>query len=220
MGKLIIDLIDIKEDVNLEKAQSVLDIFMKEMAKFSAGLKVLNAKIDILNDEFQRTYQYNPIEHIKSRIKTPKSAIAKLIRRNLSIESLDSYYSLTDIAGMRIVCSFIDDIYLLADIIKKQSDLEILEIKDYIKNPKKSGYRSLHLILNVPVYFTNEISKVKIELQIRTVAMDFWASLEHKLHYKNENANYEELLNELRVCSEHVNQMDIEMAILNRKINK
>ena len=153
---------------------------------YNAALKEVGTKLEILNDEFQHVHQYNPIEHIKTRIKTPESIVKKLRRygHETSIENMVRY--INDIAGVRLICSFTSDIYRLAEMIGNQSDLKVLSIKDYIKNPKPSGYRSLHLIVQVPIFLQNTKKLVTVEVQLRTIAMDFWASLEHKMRYKKQ----------------------------------
>ena len=151
---------------------------------YNAALKEVGTKLEILNDEFQHVHQYNPIEHIKTRIKTPDSIVKKLKRygHETSIENMVRYVN--DIAGVRLICSFTSDIYRLAEMIGNQSDLKVLSIKDYIKNPKESGYKSYHMLVSVPIFLSDSVVDTKVEIQIRTIAMDFWASLEHKMRYK------------------------------------
>ena len=154
---------------------------------YQSALKQIETKMQILNDEFQRVHQYNPIEHIKWRLKTPESIVKKLKRGGYesTIDNMVKYVN--DIAGIRIICSFTSDIYRLADMISKQRDIKVIRVKDYITFPKASGYKSYHLIVTVPVYLSDRVvENTKVEIQIRTVAMDFWASLEHKIHYKFE----------------------------------
>ena len=155
---------------------------------YKSALKEVGTKIEILSDEFQYIHKYNPIEHVKSRIKSPESIVKKLRRDGYesTLENMVRYVN--DIAGIRIICSFTSDIYRIADMIAKQSDLKILSFKDYIKKPKESGYKSYHMILTVPIFLSNQVVDTKVELQIRTVAQDFWASLEHKIYYKFEKS--------------------------------
>ena len=186
---------------------------------YNSALKEVRTKVEILNDEFQQVHQYNPIEYIKSRIKTPESIVKKLKRYGYesSIDNMVNYVN--DIAGIRIVCSFTSDIYKLAEMIGKQNDLTVISIKDYIKNPKQSGYRSLHLIVRVPIFLQNEKCLMKVEVQLRTIAMDFWASLEHKLRYKKEIPEFEKdsLQKELFECAQMINTLDQRMeAVKNR----
>ena len=158
--------------------------FEKIMLIYKSAMKVLKTKFDILNEEFDNFCEYNPIDHITERIKSPDSIIEKMTKRELELTYKNLVEQINDIAGMRIICSFKDDIFKIVDIIENFQDIEIIERKDYITNPKQSGYSSYHMVVKVPVTFTDKTIYVKVELQIRTVAMDFWASLEHKLKYK------------------------------------
>lgn len=185
---------------------------------YDAALKEVNTKLEILNNEFKLAHQYNPIEHITSRIKTPQS-IAKKIRHNkkeLTIENIVKYVN--DVAGIRIICSFTSDIYRIADLIAKQSDIKVLKVKDYIMCPKENGYTSYHMIVSIPVYLTDRTVDTKVEIQIRTIAMDFWASLEHKIYYKFEGNAPEHIRKELRECSDIVAYLDQKMLSLNEEI--
>ena len=185
---------------------------------YNAALKQIETKMEILNDEFQHVHQYNPIEHIKSRMKTPASIVKKLRRYGYesTIENMVNY--INDIAGIRIICSFTSDIYRIADMIREQMDLKLVAIKDYITYPKASGYRSYHMIVTVPVYLSDRIVDTKVEIQIRTVAMDFWASLEHKIHYKLEGDAPDHIRNELVECARMVADLDARMLALNDEI--
>lgn len=185
---------------------------------YTAALKQVQTKMEILNDEFQHVHRYNPIEHIKSRIKTPESIVKKLKRGGYesTIENMIKYVN--DIAGIRIICSFTSDIYRIADMIAEQKDIKILSVKDYITYPKASGYKSYHMLVSVPVYLSDRIVDTKVEIQIRTVAMDFWASLEHKMHYKFEGDAPEHIKNELIECARMVSDLDARMLSLNEEI--
>ncbi|MGN1147169.1 MAG: GTP pyrophosphokinase family protein [Lachnospiraceae bacterium] len=185
---------------------------------YTAALKQVQTKMEILNDEFQHVHRYNPIEHIKSRIKTPESIVKKLKRGGYesTIENMIKYVN--DIAGIRIICSFTSDIYRIADMIAEQKDIRILSVKDYITYPKASGYKSYHMLVSVPVYLSDRIVDTKVEIQIRTVAMDFWASLEHKMHYKFEGDAPEHIKNELIECARMVSDLDARMLSLNEEI--
>lgn len=185
---------------------------------YSAALRQIETKMEILNDEFQHVHQYNPIEHIKARIKTPESIVKKLKRNGYesTIENMVKY--INDIAGIRIICSFTSDIYRIADMISEQRDIKVLAVKDYITFPKASGYKSYHMIVTVPVYLSDRTVDTKIEIQIRTVAMDFWASLEHKIHYKFEGDAPEHIKNELVECAKLVADLDARMLSLNDEI--
>ncbi len=186
---------------------------------YNAALKQIETKMEILNDEFQHVHQYNPIEHIKSRIKTPESIVKKLKRHGYesTIENMVKY--INDIAGIRIICSFTSDIYRIAEMIREQKDIKVIATKDYITYPKASGYRSYHMIVTVPVYLSDRIADTKVEVQIRTVAMDFWASLEHKIHYKLEGDAPEHIKSELIECARMVMDLDARMLSLNEEIN-
>ena len=185
---------------------------------YQSALKQVETKIDILNGEFQHRHKYNPIEHVKSRIKTPESIVKKLKRHGYesSIENMVRYVN--DIAGIRISCSFTSDIYLIADMISKQNDLTILARRDYMKNPKKSGYRSYHMLVTTPVFLSDSIIDTKVEIQIRTIAMDFWASLEHQIHYKASHEVPDCVVGELRECADIISQTDQRMQRLSKQI--
>ena len=185
---------------------------------YNAALKQVQTKMEILNDEFQRVHRYNPIEHIKARIKSSESIVKKLKRYGYesTIENMITYVN--DIAGIRIICSFTSDIYRIADMVANQKDIKVLSIKDYITYPKASGYKSYHMILSVPVYLSDRIEETKVEMQIRTVAMDFWASLEHKMHYKFEGDAPQRIKDELVECAHMVSDLDARMLSLNEEI--
>ena len=185
---------------------------------YNAALKQIQTKIEILNEEFQEVHRYNPIEHVKARVKGPESIVKKLKRNGYesTIENMVRYVN--DIAGIRIICSFTSDIYRIAEMISSQKDIQVLTIKDYIMNPKDSGYRSYHMIVSLPVYLSDRIVNVKVEIQIRTVAMDFWASLEHKIQYKFEGKAPGHINEELTECAEMVANLDARMLQLNEEI--
>ena len=197
-----------------------VDSWKTVMFLYNSALKEVGTKLEILNDEFQHVHRYNPIEHIKTRIKTPESIVKKLRRygHETSIENMVRYVN--DIAGIRISCSFTSDIYLIADMISKQNDLTILARRDYMKNPKKSGYRSYHMLVTTPVFLSDSIIDTKVEIQIRTVAQDFWATLEHKMHYKFEGDGPDYITKELRECARYVAELDTRMEELNNEIQK
>ncbi|MBQ8802514.1 MAG: GTP pyrophosphokinase family protein [Tyzzerella sp.] len=197
-----------------------VDSWKTIMFLYNAALKEVGTKLEILNDEFQHVHQYNPIEHIKTRIKTPESIVKKLKKYGYetSVENMIKY--INDIAGVRIICSFTSDIYRLAGMIGNQSDLKVLSIKDYIKNPKESGYKSYHMLVAVPIFLSDSVVETKVEIQIRTVAMDFWASLEHKIYYKFEGHAPEYISQELVECAEMVSKLDEKMLLLNDAIQE
>ncbi len=197
-----------------------VDSWKTVMFLYNAALKEVGTKLEILNDEFQHVHKYNPIEHIKTRIKKPESIVKKLKKYGYetSIENMVKY--INDIAGVRLICSFTSDIYRLAAMIGNQSDLKVLSIKDYIKNPKDSGYKSYHMLVSVPIYLSDSVVETKVEIQIRTIAMDFWASLEHKIYYKFEGHAPEFISHELKECADMVSALDERMLILNEQIQK
>ena len=185
---------------------------------YNAALRQIQTKMEILNDEFQHVHQYNPIEHIKARMKTPESIVKKLKRNGYesTIDNMVKY--INDIAGIRIICSFTSDIYRIADMISEQKDINVIAVKDYITFPKASGYKSYHMIVTVPVFLSDRTVDTKVEIQIRTVAMDFWASLEHKIHYKFEGDAPEHIRTELVECAKLVADLDDRMLSLNDEI--
>ena len=187
---------------------------------YNSALKQISTKLEILNDEFQHVHRYNPIEHIKSRIKTPESIVKKLKKHGYESTIGNMVRYVNDIAGIRVICSFTSDIYQIADMISNQSDINVISVKDYIVNPKPSGYKSYHMIVTVPVYLSDRIEQTKVEIQIRTVAMDFWASLEHKIHYKFEGNAPDRIKEQLVECSRIVSDLDDRMLSLNKEIQK
>lgn len=194
------------------------DSWKTMMFLYNAALKEVETKLNILNDEFRHVHKYNPIEHIKTRIKTPESIVKKLRRGGYetSIENMVEYVN--DIAGVRLICSFTSDIYRLGDMIGSQGDLKVLMIKNYIQNPKDSGYKSYHMLVSVPVYLSDGAVDTKVEIQIRTIAMDFWASLEHKIYYKFEGNAPEYISRDLQECATMVSELDDKMLQLNEEI--
>ncbi|MFG6384842.1 MAG: GTP pyrophosphokinase family protein [Lachnospiraceae bacterium] len=185
---------------------------------YNSALKEVGTKVEILNDEFRHVHKYNPIEYIKTRIKTPESIVKKLKRHGYESTIDNMVNHVNDIAGVRVVCSFTSDIYRLAEMIGRQNDLTVVSIKDYIKNPKDSGYKSYHMLVTVPIFLTNGVVDTKVEIQIRTIAMDFWASLEHKIYYKFEGNAPEYISQDLRECAEIVSKLDAKMLSLNEAI--
>ena len=195
-----------------------IDTWEEVILIYNAALKMIETRMAILNDEFQHVHQYNPIEHIKARIKTPESIVKKLKRdgRESTIENMIKYVN--DIAGIRIICSFTSDIYRIVDMLGEQRDIHVIAVKDYITFPKTSGYKSYHMIVTVPVYLSDKTVDAKVEIQIRTVAMDFWASLEHKIHYKLEGDAPEHIRSELVECAKMVTDLDARMLKLNEEL--
>ena len=190
------------------------------MFLYNSALKEVTTKLEILNDEFKHIHKYDPIEYIKSRIKTPESIVKKLKRHSLDINVDNMINHINDIAGVRIVCSFTSDIYRVAEMVGKQNDLTVISVKDYIRNPKASGYQSYHMLVSVPIFIGEKVVDTKVEIQIRTIGMDFWASLEHKIYYKFEGRAPERISHELRECAAIVSMMDAKMLQLNEEIIK
>lgn len=199
---------------------SDVDSWKEVILVYSSALKEIGTKLEILNDEFQHVHQYNPIEHIKSRIKTSESIVKKLKKHGYesTIDNMIRY--INDIAGIRIICSFTTDIYRIAEMLERQSDINILSVKDYIKRPKPSGYKSYHMIVSIPIYLSEKRVDAKVEIQIRTVAMDFWASLEHKIYYKFEGNAPDYISKDLRECAQMVSTLDEKMLSLNEAIKR
>ncbi len=202
----------------VEERGNDVDSWEEVVLIYNSALKEIGTKLEILNDEFQHVHQYNPIEHIKSRIKTPQSIVQKLKKHGYesTIDNMVRYVN--DIAGVRVICSFTSDIYRIAEMIINQNDIKVISVKDYILNPKPSGYKSYHLIVTVPIFLSDRIVDTKVEIQIRTVAMDFWASLEHKIHYKFEGNAPKHIQQELIECAQMVSDLDARMLSLNEQI--
>jgi len=198
---------------------SQVDSWKEVILIYNSALKEIGTKLEILNDEFQHVHRYNPIEHIKSRIKTSESIVKKLKRHGYesTIENMVKYVN--DIAGIRIICSFTSDIYRIAEMLRNQNDIKVYSVKDYIKNPKPSGYKSYHMLITVPIFLSDRIVDAKVEVQIRTVAMDFWASLEHKIHYKFEGNAPAHIKEELVECSRMVSDLDARMLAINEEVH-
>ncbi len=204
---------------NKEAAIEKFQDFQKFMMMYNCAIKEVRTKFEVLNDELSVTSNRNPIQMIKSRIKSPFSIMEKLERRNFEI-SMDSILNnLNDVAGVRIICAFVNDIYDIADMFSSQDDITVLEIKDYIKNPKPNGYRSYHMIVEVPVFFTDCKKNLKVEVQLRTIAMDFWASLEHSMKYKKDIDDADTIMRELKSCADSIAETDLQMQSINDKIN-
>ena len=192
--------------------------FQQIMMMYSCAIREVKTKLEVLNDELSVRNQRNPIEMIKSRVKKPASIVEKLQRKGVEV-TLDSMMrNLDDIAGVRVICSFLDDIYQVADMLARQDDVDVIEVKDYIESPKDNGYRSYHMIVEVPVFFSDAKRKIRVEVQIRTIAMDFWASLDHQLKYKKEFMDSDEISEELRQCADVIAQTDEKMLSIRRSI--
>lgn len=184
------------------------------MCFYQSGIDQLTVKLQILSNEFQVGYDRNPIKDISSRVKSPESILEKMQRKNIPFTMSCMMNYIHDIAGIRVICPLISDVYYVGKMLANQSDIEVIETKDYITSPKKNGYRSLHLIVMVDVYFSDQKRRVPVEIQIRTIAMDFWASLEHQLRYKKDREFTEEMENELKTCAELMSDADVRMQKL------
>lgn len=194
------------------------DEWNRALLLYDSVLREINTKLKILNNEFKQAHQYNPIEHITSRIKSPES-IARKIRKKgleLTVENIVKYVN--DVAGVRIICSFTSDIYRIASSISNQDDVTVLRVKDYIANPKPNGYMSYHMIVSIPIFLTNDVIDTKVEIQIRTIAMDFWASLEHKIYYKFEGKAPAGIKDELKECANIISFLDEKMLSINESV--
>lgn len=187
---------------------------------YNSALKEIATKIEILNNEFMHVHNYSPIEHVKSRIKSPESIVKKLKRNGYEATIENMLEQLNDIAGIRIICSFTSDIYRIAQMITRQRDVSVLQVKDYIANPKPNGYKSYHMVVSIPIYLSDGAVDTKVEIQIRTIAMDFWASLEHKIYYKFEGNAPDHLKEELKACADRVSILDEKMLSLNDSIKQ
>lgn len=214
--------IDALRDNDPEAVMLQLRTLMQQIRRmflvYEFGIKALSTKIEILRQEFEQGHDYSPIEHVRSRLKTPEGVMRKALRRGSALTVEAIRHEITDIAGIRITCSFVSDVYWIAEMLSKQSDVTVLETKDYIADPKANGYRSLHLIVQVPVFLSQEIEHVTVELQIRTIAMDFWASMEHKLSYKYDANMPEHLVEQITATADIAAELDERMGRMRQEI--
>ena len=197
---------------------SMVQPFMTLLMQYRCAIREMETKLNVLNEEFSLRYERNPIESIESRVKDMSSILEKMERKGyeLSVENIEA--RLNDVAGIRVICSFVEDIYYLADMLSAQDDLEVLKIKDYIKRPKANGYRSLHLIIQIPIFLSDQKRYMKVEVQFRTIAMDFWASLDHQLKYKKELVDGTDISRELKDCADVIAQTDEKMLDIRKRI--
>src|SRR5699024_9014672 len=209
--------------IEKQLSKEALDAMRRKVTRFGMAYKFaleeISTKVRILQEEFRLVHDYNPIEHVNTRVKSAESLIRKVQRKGLpwSLDVIQE--NIKDIAGIRIVCSFESDIYRIAEMIQAQSDVEVIEVKDYIKNPKPNGYKSLHMIVKIPVFMSDRVTDVYVEMQIRTIAMEFWASLEHKIYYKYDKQIPEHLTNQLKEAADSVSDLDRKMEQINHEIN-
>jgi putative GTP pyrophosphokinase len=205
--------------LNKEFVENLREQFTRFGLVYKFALEEISTKVNILKDEFRLIHDYNPIEHVNTRIKSAESLIRKIQKKNIpfSLEAIKE--NIRDIAGIRIICSFVSDIYRISEMIQAQSDIEVVEVKDYIKNPKPNGYQSLHIVMKIPVFMSDRVERVFVEMQIRTIAMDFWASLEHKIYYKYNKQIPEHLTKQLKEAADTVAELDRKMEDINNEIN-
>ncbi|MBO1751470.1 GTP pyrophosphokinase family protein [Actinotalea sp. BY-33] len=193
--------------------------FTRFMLQYQFGIDEVSTKISILREEFRHLHDYNPIEHVSARLKSPDSLIAKVARKGCDPSFAAIRENITDIAGIRVTCSFTSDVYRVRDMLAAQSDITVLDVKDYVAEPKPNGYRSLHVLLEIPVFLSRSVVPVTVEVQIRTIAMDFWASLEHKIYYKYDKEVPDDVLADLREAAEQANRLDDAMEGLHRRVH-
>jgi putative GTP pyrophosphokinase len=202
------------EEATAARLRDLQREFTRFRLRYKFAIDELTTKIAILREEFEQTHDHNPIEHVRSRLKSPESIFSKATRIGCPLSLPEIQARIHDIAGVRLTCAFESDVYWIADMLTSQSDVTVVQVEDYVANPKPNGYRSLHLIVEVPVYLSDRTEQVEVELQIRTIAMDFWASVEHKIYYKYDGEVPPGLLDELRVAAATAHDLDARMARL------
>lgn len=192
--------------------------FVLQQQLYRAAIKEMRTKLEILDEAFQVRYDHNPIHHIEYRLKSPQSILEKLRKKGLPVSTDSIWDNLTDVAGVRVICNYIDDVYRVAELLLKQDDITLVRVRNYIDYPKENGYRSLHLIVSVPIFLAEKTEHVNVEIQIRTIAMDFWASLEHQLKYKAQDDISQDLRRRLKVCADSIAALDIEMQSIHKEL--
>ncbi|MBQ2932579.1 MAG: GTP pyrophosphokinase family protein [Clostridia bacterium] len=218
LSKAVLANISIPEDTAHIFAETA-HRFEEMMMMYQCAIQEVTTKLEVLSREMSVRNNRNPIETIKFRIKKPKSIAEKLIRNGFEVSVDSASQNLNDVAGVRVICSFIEDIYTIAKMLTSQDDIHLVNVKDYIKNPKENGYRSYHMIIEIPVFFSDRKQYMRVEVQIRTMAMDFWASLEHKVRYKKDIPNSEEMALRLKKCADVIAATDAEMLKIAQEIN-
>ena len=213
--KFIID-----EDIAKDDYYALVSEYQQMILLYESAVKQLTTKFEIFNQEYKMRGARNPIETVKTRVKGPESIVRKMKKYGFERSLPSIVQNLNDVAGVRVICSYVSDIYLVRDMLLAQQDVTLVEERDYIKNPKENGYRSLHLIIELPVYLTRTVSRVKAEIQIRTIAMDFWASLEHNIRYKVVDAFPPEVIKDLRDCAEIIAVTDRRMEAIAHKLQQ
>ena len=186
---------------------------------YEAGIKEVRTKLEILDAEFKVKHDHNPIHHIESRLKSPEVFLKKAISKDIPVTERSLEENIHDIAGIRVICNYVDDVYKVAQLLTNQDDIQLIEMKDYIQNPKESGYMSLHLVLEVPIFLSEGPKPIHVEVQLRTIAMDFWASLEHKLKYKTDNNVSDDVKKELQECAKSIAEIDLKMQNIHNRLN-
>ncbi len=213
------DVLDAAQARYLDEFRKLREEFSRFMFSYKFGMEEVATKVGILQQEFQHLQQYNPIEHVSSRLKSPESVLDKIARKNCAPNFEAIRETITDIAGVRVTCSFTSDVYRVSEALTRQDDITVLHVKDYVREPKPNGYRSLHLILEVPVFLSTGAVTVPVEVQLRTVAMDFWASLEHKIYYKYDGVVPADISRTLSEAAETAARLDTEMEQLHRDVH-
>ncbi|MEV7619048.1 GTP pyrophosphokinase family protein [Microbacterium sp. NPDC089321] len=208
------------DDAAIVQAKQLRDAFQRFLREYEFGMREVETKISILRDEFTHMHAYNPIEHVKSRVKTPDSIVEKVARKGIEADFEVIRGEITDIAGVRVTCSFVSDVYRLFDLLTQQDDVTVRIVKDYIADPKPNGYRSLHAIVEVPVFLSTGPVSIPVEVQFRTIAMDFWASLEHKIHYKFAGRVPAHLVQSLTDAADAACELDQRMERLHREAHE
>lgn len=203
-----------------EEITDTFQEFLSLQQVYEAGIKEVKTKLEILDDEFKVKHDHNPIHHMEYRLKSVKSILGKLEKRGLEVSLESIILNLTDIAGVRVICNYVSDVYKIADMLIKQSDIKLVKKKDYIKHPKINGYRSLHLVVEVPIFLAEKVQPIPVEIQIRTIAMDFWASLEHHLRYKADNEVPDGVRDELIECAKTISNLDYKMQGIHEELSK
>lgn len=207
-----------KIGISPEQVEEKIEEINETLLIYRSAIKEVKTKLDILDDELKIKRKRNPIEYMKSRVKTPSSIMDKLRRKGFEMSIDSARKNLNDIAGIRVICSFVGDIYDIAKMLIRQDDIKLIEEKDYIRNPKPNGYRSLHLVIEIPIFFSDHAEPVRVEVQIRTIAMDFWASLEHKLYYKTSGESPVHITQDLKECAELIASTDMRMQDIQREV--
>lgn len=212
---------EFKENINKfkngDEAFDKLVGFVELDHLYSSALKEISTKLDILDDNFNHIYKHNPIHHMERRVKEMTSLVKKLQRKGLTIDAETAKTNILDIAGIRVVCNYLEDIYVIEKLLLKQEDVKLLKRKDYIEHPKENGYRSLHIVVSIPVFLADRVEATPVEIQIRTIGMDMWASLEHKIRYKN-NTNTEDYKDKLKECAVEISDVEAKMQTIHSEI--